>query len=163
MQNEIKTLDGIMNLDDSNEVIPSSHHKEARNGVFKGNAPEMHFTAIRGNSKVNNTTLVTNDCRLSGSALFTPNCTIEGTAVYIPKCELSGGAVWLPDPITMTSTVTCVAYIGSGKIVVSDFAGGWGSFSYISISSVSAADALSRLDSSATRFALTGASYTFQN
>lgn len=152
-----------MNLDDSNEVIPGSHHKEARNGVFKGNSPEMHFTAIRGNSKVDNSTLVVNDCKLSGSALFTPNCTIAGEAVYIPKCELAGAAVWLPDPITMTSTVTCIAYIGSGKIVVSEFAGGWGAFSYISISSVSAADALSRLDSSATRFALTTPSYTFEN
>ena len=141
-----------MNLDDSNEVLPGSHHKEARNGVFKGNAPEMHFTAIRGNSKVDNNTLVVNDCKLAGNALFTPNCTIAGEAVYIPKCELAGDAVWIPDPITMTSTVTCIAYIGSGKIVVSEFTGGWGSFSYISISSVSAADALSRLNNTATRF-----------
>ncbi len=152
-----------MNLDDSNEVLPGSHHKEARNGVFKGNAPEMHFTAIRGNSKVDNNTLVVNDCKLAGNALFTPNCTIAGEAVYIPKCELAGAAVWTPDPITMTSTVTCIAYIGSGKIVVSEFTGGWGSFSYISISSVSAADALSRLNNTATRFALTGPSYTFEN
>lgn len=163
MQNEIKTLNGIMNLDDSNEVIPSVHHKEARNGVFKGNAPEMHFTAIRGNVKVNNTSIVVNDCKLAGSALFTPNCTIVGTAVYMPKCELAGAAVWIPDPITMTTTGSCTAWIGSGKIVVSDFAGGWGSFSYISISSVSSTNALSRLDSSTTRFELTESSYTFEN
>lgn len=47
MGKEIKTLDGVMNLDDSNDVLPLNNHREARNGVFKGNAPEMHFTAIR--------------------------------------------------------------------------------------------------------------------
>jgi hypothetical protein len=163
MGNEIKTLNGIMNLDDSNEVIPSVHHKEARNGVFKGNAPEMHFTAIRGNSKVNNASLVSNDCRLSGSALFTPNCTLVGTAVYIAKCELAGTAVWIPEPITMTVTPSCTAYIGSGKIVVSNFAGGWGTFSFIAISTVSAADALARLDASGTRNAITTSSYTYSS
>lgn len=163
MGKEIKTLDGVMNLDDSNDVLPLNNHREARNGVFKGNAPEMHFTAIRGNVKVNNASIITNDCRLDGSIVFTPNCSLVGSAVYIPKCDLAGTAVWIPDPITMTNTASCTAYIGSGKIVVSNFAGGWGSFSYISISSISSADALLRLDSSTTRFALTTSSYTFQN
>jgi hypothetical protein len=152
-----------MNLDDSNDVLPLNNHKEARNGVFKGNAPEMHFTAIRGNVKVNNASLAINDCKLSGSALFIPNCSLVGTAVYVPKCELVGTAVWIPEPITMTTTVSCTAYIGSGKIVVGNFAGGWKSFSFIAISTVSAADALSRLDASGTRVALTTSSYTFQN
>jgi hypothetical protein len=163
MGKEIKTLDGVMNLDDSNDVLPLNNHKEARNGVFKGNAPEMHFTAIRGNVKVNNASLAINDCKLSGSALFIPNCSLVGTAVYVPKCELVGTAVWIPEPITMTTTVSCTAYIGSGKIVVGNFAGGWKSFSFIAISTVSAADALSRLDASGTRVALTTSSYTFQN
>jgi hypothetical protein len=163
MGKEIKTLDGVMNLDDSNDVLPLNNHREARNGVFKGNAPEMHFTAIRGNVKVNNTSIFTNDCRLVGSALFIPNCSLVGTAVYVPKCELVGTAVWIPEPITMTTTISCTAYIGSGKIVVGSFAGGWKSFSFIAISTVSAADALSRLDASGTRFALTTSSYTFQN
>lgn len=161
MGKEIKTLDGVMNLDDSNDVLPLNNHKEARNGVFKGNAPEMHFTAIRGNVKVNNASLAINDCKLSGSALFTPNCSLEGTAVYVPKCELAGTAVWIPDPITMTTTVSCTAYIGSGKIVVGNFAGGWKSFSFIAISTVSAADALSRLDAAGTRAAITAATYTY--
>jgi len=163
MGKEIKTLDGVMNLDDSNDVLPLNNHREARNGVFKGNAPEMHFTAIRGNVKVNNASLVSNDCRLSGSALFTPNCSLVGTAVYVPKCELVGAAVWIPDPITMTTTVSCTAYIGSGKIVVGNFAGGWRSFSFIAISTVSAADALSRLDASGTRNAITTSSYTYSS
>lgn len=163
MGKEIKTLDGVMNLDDSNDVLPLNNHKEARNGVFKGNAPEMHFTAIRGNVKIDNASIFTNDCKLVGNALFIPNCSIEGTAVYVAKCDLVGTAVWIPEPITMDLTITCTAYIGSGKIVVNNFAGGWKSFSFIAISTTSAADALSRLDSSGTRFALTTSSYTFQN
>lgn len=163
MGKEIKTLDGVMNLDDSNDVLPLSNHKEARNGVFKGNAPEMHFTAIRGNAKVNNGALAFNDCKLAGSILFTPNCTLVGTAVYVPKCELVGTATWIPEPITMTPTVSCTAYIGSGKIVVSNFAGGWGTFSFIAISTVSAADALSKLDAAGTRAAITAATYTYTN
>jgi hypothetical protein len=163
MSKEIKTLDGIMNLDDSNEVMPFTHHKEARNGVFKGSASEMHFTAIRGNSKVDNGAMAFNDCKLAGIALFTPNCNMEGAAVYVPKCELAGTATWISVPITMTTTSSCTAYIGSGKIVVSAFAGGWGTFSFISISTVSAADALSKLDAAGTRSAITAATYTYTN
>ena len=69
-----------MNLDDSNDIFPSTHHKEARNGVFKGNAPDMHFTAIRGNSMVTNSSLIKNDCNIFGNITFTPNCALVGTA-----------------------------------------------------------------------------------
>jgi hypothetical protein len=61
MRKEIKTLLGIMNLDDSNEVIPSNNHKEARNGVFRGNNGMMKFQSIRGNIKITNSNLKTND------------------------------------------------------------------------------------------------------
>lgn len=123
MQNEIKTLNGIMNLDDSNEVMPSTHHKEARNGVFKGNAPEMHFTAIRGNSKVNNTSLIADDCRISGSALFTPNCNLQGTAQYIGKCELAGEAI-----LQVNFTITSSCILNDGKIIIGGITGGSGTY-----------------------------------
>lgn len=61
MTKEIKTLSGIMNLDDSNELIPSAHHKEAKNGVFRGNQGLMKFQAIRGNIKITNSNLKIND------------------------------------------------------------------------------------------------------
>jgi hypothetical protein len=61
MTKEIKTLSGIMNLDDSNELIPSTHHKEAKNGVFRGNQGLMKFQAIRGNIKITNSNLKIND------------------------------------------------------------------------------------------------------
>ena len=51
---EIKIFDGNMSLDESNDVIGPHNHKYAKNGVFKGNAPEMHFTSVRGNNKITN-------------------------------------------------------------------------------------------------------------
>ncbi len=43
-----------MNLDDPNEVIASTHHREARNVIFKGNPGEMRAESIPGNSSVYN-------------------------------------------------------------------------------------------------------------
>jgi hypothetical protein len=54
-----KTFNGVMNLDDSNEIMPPSHHKEAKNGVFRGNVGMNKFQSIRGNKKVTNTNLKT--------------------------------------------------------------------------------------------------------
>lgn len=54
-----KTFNGVMNLDDSNEIMPSGHHKEAKNGVFRGNAGMNKFQSIRGNKKVTNANLKT--------------------------------------------------------------------------------------------------------
>ena len=94
--NQPKILDGIMSLDEANDVIGAGHHKEARNGVFKGNAPEMHFTAIRGNKTVQNTTLPITNCRLEGTSIRIPNCTLEGQSVLYTGCVLDGTAVWTP-------------------------------------------------------------------
>ena len=94
--NQPKTLDGIMSLDEANDVIGAGHHKEAKNGVFKGNVPEMHFTAIRGNQTVQNTSLPVNNCRLVGNAVWTPNCTLEGQSILYTGCVLDGNAVWTP-------------------------------------------------------------------
>jgi hypothetical protein len=52
MATERKTFSGIMNLDDPNEVIPSGHHREAKNILFKGNAGEMRAESIPGNTAV---------------------------------------------------------------------------------------------------------------
>jgi hypothetical protein len=48
-----------MNLDDSNDIIPNGHHKEAKNGVFRGNQGMNKFQSIRGNKKVTNANLKT--------------------------------------------------------------------------------------------------------
>lgn len=94
--NQPKIFDGIMSLDEANDVIGAGHHKEAKNGVFKGNAPEMHFTAIRGNQTVVNTSLPITSCRLVGNAVWTPNCTLDGQSVLYTGCVLDGTSVWTP-------------------------------------------------------------------
>jgi hypothetical protein len=59
MKLNTKLLTGAMNLDDSNDIIPNGHHKEAKNGVFRGNQGMNKFQSIRGNKKVNNANLKT--------------------------------------------------------------------------------------------------------
>jgi hypothetical protein len=61
MRFERKTFSGVMNLDDPRDTFPSSHHKEARNGVFRGTQGLIKFQSIRGNIKVTNSNLKTND------------------------------------------------------------------------------------------------------
>lgn len=56
-----KIFNGTMNLDDSNDVMPKIHHKEARNGIFRGNQGMNKFQSVRGNIKVTNSNLKTND------------------------------------------------------------------------------------------------------
>lgn len=106
--NQPKTLDGIMSLDESNDVIGRGHHKEARNGVFKGNTPNMHFTSIRGNKPIQNTTFPIYNCRLEGNAVYIPQCDLAGTATYIPKCDLAGNAVYIPQ-CDLSGTATYIA------------------------------------------------------
>ncbi len=91
-----KTFDGLMSLDEPNDVIGRNHHKHAKNGVFKGNAPNMHFTAIRGNKPITNSNLPTYACIIQGNAVYIPICNLAGTATYIPQCDLNGNAVYIP-------------------------------------------------------------------
>lgn len=88
---EIKTFDGIMSPDDGNDVIGKTHHKIAKNGIFKGNGVETKFSAIRGNQKVN-VTLPSLDCKLSGVAKLNYVCDLAGHAEAY-YCDLAGTAV----------------------------------------------------------------------
>jgi len=64
--------------------------------------------------------------------------------------------------ITLNATPGCTGGAGTGTITANGFSGGSESFEYISISSTSSSDALSRLDNSATRDFLGGATeYTY--
>jgi hypothetical protein len=60
-------------------------------------------------------------------------------------------------PIGLTATPGCSGGAGTGTITANGFNGGSESFEYIAISSTSSSDALSRLDNSATRTFLGGA------
>ena len=59
MRIERKNFSGFMNLDDPNEVIPMTHHREANNVIFKGNPGNMRLESIPGNTSVANADLKT--------------------------------------------------------------------------------------------------------
>lgn len=61
MVSQKKILNGAMNLDDPKDSMPSMHHREARNGVFRGNSQIIKFQSIKGNQKVTNSNLKTNN------------------------------------------------------------------------------------------------------
>jgi len=64
--------------------------------------------------------------------------------------------------VTLSVTPGCASGLGTGTVLANGFNGGTGSFEYIAISSVSAADALSKLDNPATRTFINGdTEYTF--
>ena len=48
-----------MNLDDPRDTFPTKHHKEAKNGIFRGSSGLIKFQAIKGNQKVTNSNLKT--------------------------------------------------------------------------------------------------------
>ena len=54
MKIERKLFSGVMNLDDPNEVMVGTHHREAFNVLFKGNPGEMRAEGIPGNRSVTN-------------------------------------------------------------------------------------------------------------
>lgn len=122
---ERKTLQGIMNLDDSNDVFPHSHHKEARNGVFKGNSPEMHFTAIRGNQKISNSSLVVSNCRLEGSATYIPNCNLAGTSFLYAACGLAGTAAYIPQCTLAGTSVLRLCSLAGGASLIGNNTPNW--------------------------------------
>lgn len=63
MKIERKQLSGTMNLDDSNDIIPSSHHKEARNVSFRGGSSGFMAQSALGNRNIANSLPAgTNSC-----------------------------------------------------------------------------------------------------
>lgn len=65
-------------------------------------------------------------------------------------------------PVTLSTTAGCTGGAGTGTVLANGFSGGTGSFEFISISATSPTDALNRLDNSATRTLIDGATeYTF--
>jgi hypothetical protein len=64
--------------------------------------------------------------------------------------------------ISLSVTPGCGGGAGTGTVLANGFSGGTGSFEYITISSISSADALSKLDNPATRIFIGGdTEYTF--
>jgi hypothetical protein len=58
-----KQFSGVMNLDDNNDVLPSPHHKDAKNIVFRGNGNTQIAQSVVGNRLIANTLPAgTNSC-----------------------------------------------------------------------------------------------------
>ena len=49
-----KNFSGILNTDDSVEVMPSAHHKFALNGRFRGNGNNTRFENVEGTTLIPN-------------------------------------------------------------------------------------------------------------
>jgi len=63
MQKEVKGFSGVLNSDDSNEVIGATHHKMAKNGRFRGTDNNMRFESVEGTTLIsNNLPTGTNEC-----------------------------------------------------------------------------------------------------
>jgi len=63
MPKEVKGFSGLLNSDDSNEVIGATHHKMAKNGRFRGTGNNMRFESVEGTTLIsNNLPTGTNEC-----------------------------------------------------------------------------------------------------
>lgn len=54
-----KNFSGVMNLDDNNDILPSTHHNDARNIVFRGNGDNQIAQSVFGTRIVTNANLQT--------------------------------------------------------------------------------------------------------
>jgi len=91
---------------------------------------------------------------------ITPSITPTRTASVTPSITPSTSRI----PVTLSVTPSCDSPVfdGNGRVYANAFNGGTNSFDYISLSSISAADALSKLDNPATRTFIGGATeYNF--
>jgi len=50
-----KQFGGVLNTDDSNDILPAHHHKDALNIIFRGNGVNMRAENLPGNRLVSNT------------------------------------------------------------------------------------------------------------
>ena len=52
---EQKQFSGVLNKDDSNDILPAHHHKDALNIIFRGNGVNMRAENLPGTRLVSNT------------------------------------------------------------------------------------------------------------
>lgn len=67
MKIERKVLSGILNIDDPNDAMPGTHHKDARNITFRGNAGQQRAESLPGNQMVTNSYFVSGNNTCIGS------------------------------------------------------------------------------------------------
>ena len=143
----------ITNCDGTEQTLNLNTITRTRNHCIQGgsiiivNSPG---DALLGEYDCGTTCSVTADCSNCGPTTTTTTTTSTTTTTTT-----------LPG-ITLSATPGCTGGAGTGTITANGFSGGSESFEYIAISSTSNSDALSRLDNSATRTFLGGATeYTY--
>jgi hypothetical protein len=143
----------ITNCDGTEQTLNLNTITRTRNHCIQGgsiiivNSPG---DALLGEYDCGTTCSVTADCSNCGPTTTTTTTTSTTTTTTT-----------LPG-ITLSATPGCTGGAGTGTITANGFSGGSESFEYIAISSSSSSDALSRLDNSATRDFLGGATeYTY--
>jgi hypothetical protein len=143
----------ITNCDGTEQTLNLTTLTRTRNHCIQGgsiiivNSPG---DALLGEYDCGTTCSVTADCSNCGPTTTTTTTTSTTTTTTT-----------LPG-ITLSATPGCTGGAGTGTITANGFSGGSESFEYIAISSTSNSDALSRLDNSATRTFLGGATeYTY--
>src|SRR6478736_9296247 len=63
---------GILNYDDPDEVIPSVHHKDALNVVFKGTLPNLRAENTPGTRELVNPFLINDGANLTIGKFYDP-------------------------------------------------------------------------------------------
>ena len=174
MNEDTRTINYTITNCDGSTQSPNLTAGSRRNHCIQGgsliivNSPS---DALLGEYDCGTTCIVANDCSNCGPTTTTTSTTTTTTTAP-PTTTSTTTTTTTPPPTTTTSTTTttttyaaitlnatpgCSGGAGTGTITANGFSGGSESFEYIAISSTSSSDALSRLDNSATRDFLGGA------
>jgi len=105
---EQKVFNGIMNLDDANDVIPSRHHKYAMNIKFRGNAGNMMAENINGNRLITNS-LPSGNNQCIG-AIFDD---VKNRVYYFNYNSLGRNGIYYYDTILKTISPVLVSFRNS--------------------------------------------------
>lgn len=105
---EQKVFNGIMNLDDANDVIPSRHHKYAMNIKFRGNAGNMMAENINGNRLITNS-LPSGNNQCIG-AIFDD---VKNRVYYFNYNSLGRNGIYYYDTLLKTISPVLVSYRNS--------------------------------------------------
>jgi hypothetical protein len=107
---EQKVFNGIMNLDDANDVIPSRHHKYAMNIKFRGNAGNMMAENINGNRLITNSLPAgSNQCV---GAIFDD---VKNRIYYFNYNSLGRNGIYYYDTLLKTISPVLISFTNSAS------------------------------------------------
>lgn len=105
---EQKIFNGIMNLDDVNDVLPSRHHKYAMNIKFRGNTGNMEAQNINGNTLITNS-LPSGDNQCIG-AIFDD---VKNRIYYFNYNSLGRNGIYYYNTLTRTISPVLISFTNS--------------------------------------------------